>query len=156
MSCAKGGISHGIYYNVVREVEKEVVLVDPIAHVKTEAPLGGAAPAHSSDLAGSERPVLGANMHGDDASSSQQAESTMTVDPIACDSTHPAVSDASQELTSKPELSVIKVIKKIEYEVLCSQHNPVCTFVLAVVHADFLTSHSLLAGRRRQESIEAG
>jgi hypothetical protein len=83
ISCAREGAEHGIVYNELGEVEKDVVLVDV-------APV----PSHS------------APMDIDDNSPPQDAPS----DSVNAKSSH---------------REAIKVVKKIEFQLLCPQHNPV-------------------------------
>ncbi|KAJ7652264.1 JmjC domain, hydroxylase-domain-containing protein [Mycena rosella] len=85
VNCAKTGGAAGIAYNVMREVEKEVVLLEPVPLSAPGAPV-------------------------------------------------------SMEAAPEPTVRVLKVIKKIEAEALCAQHNPL-----------------ILASRRasQQESLRA-
>jgi len=82
VSCARDSQEGGIVFNVLKEVEKEVVLLDPIV---------GMTPITSTKV----------------------DPSTCPVDPIAM----------NVGLLSPPS-RVIKVIKKFEIQVLCTQHNP--------------------------------
>jgi hypothetical protein len=85
VTCAKEGEASGIVFNILREVEKEVVLVDP-------------------------NPTT-------NPASTQSAESG---DAMQVDSNgNLLVPD------SLAGLHVLKIIKKVEAQVLCSQHNPV-------------------------------
>lgn len=97
MSCARDGKDGGIVFNVLKEVEKEVVLLDPII---------GATPTRSTDQ--------------------------MRVDPSTC---HVDPMAMNTGLLSPPASRVIKVIKKLEIQVLCTQHNPVSVYVWCA--ADF-------------------
>lgn len=85
VSCARD--SEGdIVFNVLKEVEKEVVLLDPTM---------GTAPITSTDQ--------------------MQVDSSMQpVDPM----------ETEVPLSSPPTSRVIKVIRKLEIQVLCVQHNP--------------------------------
>ena len=87
VSCARDSQEGGIVFNVLKEVEKEVVLLDPII---------GATPITSTNQ--------------------------MQVDPSTCP-VEPIVMNAG--LLSPSGSRVIKVIKKLEIQVLCTQHNPV-------------------------------
>ncbi|KAF8152302.1 JmjC domain, hydroxylase-domain-containing protein [Crassisporium funariophilum] len=88
VNCAKDGHALGIIFAVVREVEKEVVLLDPL-------PSGTA---------------------------------SISPDAMWIDSTHAAASDnpaVDSELVNHSSGSrVLKVIKKLDVQILCTQHNP--------------------------------
>ena len=86
VSCARDCQDGGIVFNVLKEVEKEVVLLDPAISATPTAPMN-----------------------------QMQVDSSMyAVNPVAM----------NIELSS-PLSRVIKVIKKLEIQVLCMQHNPV-------------------------------
>lgn len=85
MSCARDGSTQNIVYTVLREVEKEVVLIEPQPLVRIPV---NADPGDSTTAA---------------------AESTQM--------------DVDQAQTAEPQ--VLKLIKKLEVQVLCQQHNPV-------------------------------
>jgi PHD-zinc-finger like domain/JmjC domain, hydroxylase len=87
VSCARDGEEGGIVFNVLKEVEKEVVLLDPAMGVTPTAPI-------------------------------DQMQVDLDTRPV-----DPTVMNA--ELSSPPTSRVIKVIKKLEIQVLCTQHNPV-------------------------------
>ncbi|GLB42769.1 putative jmjN domain containing protein [Lyophyllum shimeji] len=89
VSCAREGAESGIMFTVVREVEKEVVLLEPL----TPAPTTLVTPAPPD---------------------------AMQVDAGAA---HPDVNGMATD--PSPSSRVLKVIKKHEVQVLCSQHNPV-------------------------------
>ncbi|KAF9005231.1 JmjC domain, hydroxylase-domain-containing protein [Cyathus striatus] len=88
VSCARDGAANGLVFQLVREVEKEVVLLEPaipcvpISHMSVDIPQGSVA---------------------------------MTVDVL------PSASNPAHE---SPDAKVLKVIKKLEAQVLCTQHNP--------------------------------
>lgn len=84
VSCARDGAEHGIVYEELGEVEKDVVFVDM-----------GPAPAPSTPV----------DVGVDDTVSPPQVTSD-AVDAMACDK------------------ETIKVVKKVEYQLLCPQHNP--------------------------------
>lgn len=87
VSCARDCQDGGIVFNVLKEVEKEVVLLDPAIGATPTAPMN-----------------------------QMQVDSSMhAVSPVAMNA----------ELSSSPLSRVIKVIKKLEIQVLCTQHNPV-------------------------------
>jgi hypothetical protein len=93
--CAKDGEASGIVFNILKEVEKEVVLIDPSP---------------------TSNPASTTNAENGDA---------MLVDVDG----KPAVPDS----LAGPQ--VLKIIKKVEAQVLCSQHNPVWRFLL---HKDLM------------------
>ncbi|KZT67536.1 JmjC-domain-containing protein [Daedalea quercina L-15889] len=98
VSCARGGSDHNIVYKELREVEKEVILLD-FAHQPTGV----------EALAG-----------------------TQVVTDAAVGQLMPAEIDPSRQVTpaltvpgtEQPEPRVLKLVRKIEVQVLCSQHNP--------------------------------
>jgi hypothetical protein len=112
VSCARDGAQNTVLFNVVREVEKEVVLVEPIG-------------------------------------SASNAPIAMEVDTRL-----PGVDDGTHGLTP-PEAShrILKVIKKLEVQVLCPQHNPVCLTIQYLSQSHFLTGldcHRLLPRLKKQ------
>ncbi|KAH9895782.1 hypothetical protein C8Q73DRAFT_689416 [Cubamyces lactineus] len=117
VSCAREGGANGIVYRVLREIEKEVILLDNPA---THAPAATSSSFLSApmDLTSSciDPMLLG--------------EQPMDVDPSNCaDRTAPSsVLQPSSAVTQghqpSPSPQVLKLIKKIEVEVLCHQHNP--------------------------------
>lgn len=84
ISCAHEGAEHGIVYEELGEVEKDVVLVDMAAISSLYAPMD-----------------IDANI------SPPQETPSDSVDAKA------------------PNKEAIKVVKKIEFQLLCPQHNPV-------------------------------
>jgi hypothetical protein len=98
VSCARDGYEGGIIFDVLKEVEKEVVLLDPGLGATRNAP-----------------------------TDQMQVDSSM----------HPT--DPSAMNASTPISRVIKVIKKLEVQVLCTQHNPVGVFLLPVGARPLLT-----------------
>lgn len=112
VSCAREGHASGIVYKVVREVEKEVVLLDSPTLVPPPPP---------------PPPILLLHPHTVQEHGNEQAQ------PMQVDPTTPApLSSGSQvetlELQASPSPQVLKTIKKMEVEVLCHQHNPVGPF----------------------------
>ncbi|RDX44633.1 hypothetical protein OH76DRAFT_1408862 [Lentinus brumalis] len=108
VSCAREGHASGIVYKVVREVEKEVVLLDSPTLVPPPPP---------------PPPILLLHPHAAQEHGNEQAQ------PMQVDPTTPApLSSGSQvetlELQASPSPQVLKTIKKMEVEVLCHQHNP--------------------------------
>lgn len=93
MNCAQDGHALGIVFAVMRDMEKEVVLLDPSP---------------------STTRVVGDAMHAD-ASIGYTAGSH--AERMAVDTPAPAV-----------QSRVLKIIKKLEVQILCTQHNPVCLF----------------------------
>ena len=86
VNCARDGHAMGIMFTVMREVEKEVVLLDP----PSSSPINNC--SESMDV----------------------------------DSSH-ATNHSTPNL--QPSLSrVLKVIKKLDVQILCTQHNPVCQY----------------------------
>ncbi|KAE9408688.1 JmjC-domain-containing protein [Gymnopus androsaceus JB14] len=89
VSCAREGKDNNIVFNVLREVEKEVVLLDANSKPVPPAPL----PSH------------------------MQVDGTSAHFPIPSGS-----NDAAGMVKEQSE--VPKIIKKVEVQVLCFQHNP--------------------------------
>ncbi|KAI0687828.1 hypothetical protein BC835DRAFT_1419662 [Cytidiella melzeri] len=96
VSCARDGASHRIVYNVVREMEKEVVLIESQSQVAATPPALDCGPSSTAPTVG-----VGIEMRVDGS----QPHASQPVQP-----------------TSEPQ--VLKLIKKLEVEVLCPQHNP--------------------------------
>jgi hypothetical protein len=113
VTCARDGHEQGIVYNVLQEVEKEVVLLDPTVTSVVEQQYD------SSDF----QSIL----PGVDSSQSTPGATSaaMAVDGGA---PPPAVDGLGIPIITGPR--VLKVIKKVEVQVLCTQHNPVRTFSL--------------------------
>ncbi|TFY57769.1 hypothetical protein EVJ58_g6826, partial [Rhodofomes roseus] len=95
VSCARSGGDNNIVYQEVREVEKEVVLLDSRQPNAVNIPPG----APSTGVAGTEQ--------------------AMPIDPSLTIASALATPSFAQ---SEPR--VLKLIKKIEVQVLCPQHNP--------------------------------
>ncbi|RPD58315.1 hypothetical protein L226DRAFT_536736 [Lentinus tigrinus ALCF2SS1-7] len=115
VSCARDGHASGIVYKVVREVEKEVVLLDsqPSAPAAPPPPPPPVLLLHP-DSAHMQAPVTPAYVNG------VEGAQPMEVDPTAPAPTGP---EAVERYTS-PSPRVLKTIRKTEVEVLCHQHNP--------------------------------
>ncbi|KAI8977854.1 hypothetical protein BD414DRAFT_157532 [Trametes punicea] len=114
VSCAREGGANGIVYRVLREVEKEVVLLDSQAAASISAP----APSAPEDMPSiSVDPAL-------------TGEQPMAVDqdalnnPSSLSVPQPLAVTEAQSYQSSPSPQVLKVVKKTEVEVLCHQHNP--------------------------------
>lgn len=103
VSCARDGAEHHIVYNIVREVEKEVVLID-------SSPMPPAAP-HPMNVYPSGVHSMAEGGYG----MPMGAAPPMASLPMPMEYRQPT-----------PEPRVLRNIKKLEVEVLCSQHNPVC------------------------------
>jgi hypothetical protein len=101
VSCARDGKESGIVFNVLREVEKEVVLLDP----GTSAPINP--PPESTNPVGHPAGENGMNVHATQLTSGVE--------------------------NSAPAARVLKVIKKVEVQVLCTQHNPVRDFQVYLI-----------------------
>ncbi|KAI0366449.1 hypothetical protein BV20DRAFT_971775 [Pilatotrama ljubarskyi] len=110
VSCARDGSASGIVYRVLREVEKEVVLLDNQATVPPPAPTSSAPPETASI------PI-------DPALAGEQP---MDVDLGVVTLSEPPATQPQPQQQHQPSPSpqVLKRIKKTEVEVLCHQHNP--------------------------------
>jgi len=104
VTCARDGHEHGLVYKVLQEVEKEVVLLDQNAGEKTSEPLS------SESIA----------IDKDPSKISPDALTGMAVDAAA----PPPVVDCTPATTNTGGHRVLKVIKKVEVQILCTQHNP--------------------------------
>ncbi|CAA7269425.1 unnamed protein product [Cyclocybe aegerita] len=105
VNCAKEGHAQGIVFSVVRDVEKEVVLYN--------TPPPTAAACASANLY--EMPV-------------ESDPSTFTGDPadfyaMAVDGQLIGPTEHHNSMAAD-ETTVLKVIKKLEVQILCTQHNP--------------------------------
>ncbi|TDL21606.1 JmjC-domain-containing protein [Rickenella mellea] len=96
VSCAKESGESGVRYTVLEEVEKEVVLLDPSVDAAKENMDVDVGPGPGSASVAGEGGAAGAG----------------------------EVIPAAAEKAKERGGSVIKIIKKVAYEVLCSQHNP--------------------------------
>ncbi|OCH87758.1 hypothetical protein OBBRIDRAFT_759285 [Obba rivulosa] len=97
VSCACDGAANGIVYSIVREVEKEVVLLDPQAPASLPIPPTDLTPGAVSST----------------------GEQPMDVDRVL---QPPAQSSVPTPEPTEPR--ILKVIRKHEVQVLCPQHNP--------------------------------
>ncbi|KAL0948093.1 hypothetical protein HGRIS_010714 [Hohenbuehelia grisea] len=100
VSCARDGASNDIIFDVVREVEKEVVLLDPVP-ASTVQPTSNTAQSSQQ-----QTDVVGTSFGGA---------------PMDVDGGH-AAPNPSEEIPQ--DAQVLKIIKKVEVTVLCAQHNP--------------------------------
>ena len=107
--CARDGNSTGIVFTVLREVEKEVVLVDTAME--------------ASQRDSCTMQVVTAEQAGVVDAPDGVAEA---LGPIGDSSFKDAGLGSSS--TDVSASRVLKVIKKEEVEILCTQHNPVCLF----------------------------
>ncbi|KAF5378159.1 hypothetical protein D9615_007617 [Tricholomella constricta] len=89
VSCAKNGEGSGIHFSVLRDVEKEVVLLEPTTPTPTALVIHAAPDAMQVETSAPSTDFSG-----------------MITDPA-------------------PSSRVLKVIRKLEVQVLCAQHNPV-------------------------------
>jgi len=97
VNCARDGHAMGIMFTVMREVEKEVVLLD---------------------------------------SSPSSSSSNNRTDSMEVDVSHATNGLAVAASILQPSLSrFLKVIKKLDVQILCTQHNPVC------IHATYLFNY---------------
>ena len=88
VNCAKDGSALDIVFSILRQVNKEVVLVDAglnASHLGMAMDVDGVAASHSS----------------------------LATEAVASPSSHGA--------------EVIKVVKKLDVQIFCTQHNPVRT-----------------------------
>ncbi|EMD35808.1 hypothetical protein CERSUDRAFT_156544 [Gelatoporia subvermispora B] len=129
VSCARDGAASGIIYNVVREVEKEVVLLDPQASATLPTP-----PKEMGEI-----PAAG--------------EQPMDVDGTA---QPPAQSSDSTPDPAGPR--VLKLIRKHEVQVLCPQHNPAIAEAKRTMKQDKIRQQllALPANERIKLRVSAG
>jgi hypothetical protein len=93
VSCARDGESQGIMFSVLREVEKEVVLLDQTSESSKGNEILEQTPSDASGMVSECTPHA-------------------SIDSLT-----------SPSVTRGPR--VLKVIRKVEVQVLCNQHNPV-------------------------------
>ena len=117
MSCARDGHANGIVYRVLREIEKEVVLLDNNAPAPVPPP-----PAPEPSVL-QLYPNPGDNTAPVDSALS--GEQPMEVDPTGEGAPSALPAGAQRQHQPSPSPQVLKTIKKTEVEVLCHQHNPV-------------------------------
>ncbi|EPQ53152.1 JmjC-domain-containing protein [Gloeophyllum trabeum ATCC 11539] len=108
VSCARDGSEAGIVYTLLREVEKEVVLIDP--SINAQPLQHPAVPSHVPSY-----PLA------DKASHLIQRPDAMQVDSSAMPQPCGAVAPVPP---SEAAPRVLKIIKKTEVQCLCPQHNP--------------------------------
>ncbi|KAI0641835.1 hypothetical protein C8Q79DRAFT_299359 [Trametes meyenii] len=123
VSCAREGHANGIVFKVVREVEKEVVLLDNKPHAAAPTPTATPPAPTPAPEPPAPNPVDPASVPIDPALT---GEHPMDVDPsiVAVPSVPFAQPEGQQQRQPWPSAQVLKVIKKTEVEVLCHQHNP--------------------------------
>ncbi|KAM5532458.1 hypothetical protein V8D89_013874 [Ganoderma adspersum] len=112
VSCARDGHTNGVVYRVLREVEKEVILVDnqPPRRQPTPPPPPPAPGILILHPAHQPRPPAPIGPSGAAA-----GDHPMDVDPVHT---------SSARTEDPPEPRVLKSIRKTEVELLCHQHNP--------------------------------
>ncbi|PIL32652.1 transcription factor [Ganoderma sinense ZZ0214-1] len=112
VSCARDGHANGVVYRVLREVEKEVILVDnqPPRRQPTPPPPPPAPGILILHPDHQPRPPTPAGPSGVAA-----GDHPMDVDPVHT---------SSAPTEDPPEPRVLKSIRKTEVELLCHQHNP--------------------------------
>lgn len=106
VTCARDGHEQGLIYKVLQEVEKEVVLLDQDVGDKPPEPL-----------------FFNPNIIEMDSSRKRDVveSNEMAVDI----NLPPSAVDSAVATTSTNGHRVLKVIKKVEVQILCTQHNPV-------------------------------
>lgn len=105
VTCARDGHEQGLVYKILQEVEKEVVLLD-----QNDRPGTYQNPTESLP-----------NMTSDDPIAFEPVVDAISATEMSLDVTH--ASSGSPNIDGS---RVLKVIKKLEVQVLCPQHNPVC------------------------------
>ncbi|KAI0696985.1 hypothetical protein C8T65DRAFT_662929 [Cerioporus squamosus] len=115
VSCAREGHASGIVYKVVREVEKEVVLLDSQAVVPAPPPPPPILLLHPHSTQAQD-PAIPAAAYGSEQAQRMEVDSTPAA-PLGSES---QVDTAERAASPR----VLKTIRKTEVEVLCHQHNP--------------------------------
>ncbi|EJF57709.1 hypothetical protein DICSQDRAFT_111328 [Dichomitus squalens LYAD-421 SS1] len=118
VSCARDGHANGIVYEVLREVEKEVILLDnqpPIRQPTPPPPPPGPGvlvlhPGHASVVPQPSHTPAG--------------DQPMQVDPHVPFHDGGKEDGPSAQREETPSPQVLKTIRKMEVELLCHQHNP--------------------------------
>ena len=128
VSCAAGGAAAGVAYRVVEEVEKEVLLLEPVLAARSEV---------DDFLTNHDG---GGTTEGTNVNQQHPTTDTIATPGVPPEPTPPvssAVPPTPPSLASSPAslpppvvqptegARVIKTIKKHLVEVLCAQHNPV-------------------------------
>ncbi|KAI0631611.1 hypothetical protein C8Q77DRAFT_1159385 [Trametes polyzona] len=137
VSCARDGHASGIVFKVLREVEKEVVLLDGNqAPAATPAPTPASEPAPTTlsaplSEAASSSPAdaglaTGQPMDVDPAMLTVARPVAMSSEPLPAEfqSQSEAQPPQQPQYQHSPSPQVLKRIRKTEVEVLCHQHNP--------------------------------
>lgn len=114
-------------FSILREVEKEVVLLDPAAsNTGASAAQGQGQSSSSSSSQGQTTQAL----QNPEAMQVEMTPSAHYPNAAGAGSMGMSVDGAAQSLAPgtqyAPGSRVLKVIKKLEVLVLCAQHNPVC------------------------------
>ncbi|KAL1942341.1 hypothetical protein VTO73DRAFT_6405 [Trametes versicolor] len=127
VSCAREGHSSGIVFKVLREVEKEVVLLDGQAPAPAPTPAPASVPTPTPTPAPTfSAPDETIYVPIDPALAEQPMD--MDVDPritaSVATASEPGAEPQDPQHQPSPSPQVLKRIKKTEVEVLCHQHNP--------------------------------
>ncbi|KAJ2986290.1 hypothetical protein NUW54_g9828 [Trametes sanguinea] len=139
VSCARDGGGSGIVYTILREVEKEVVLLDNQASASdpTPEPVSSATPTMAAVPI--DPALMGDQPMDVDPSYAPDAAAPSVDGPLTSSSTasvpQPHIGAQPQPHQASPTPQVLKLIKKTEVEVLCHQHNPVSGHVVVDIGA---------------------
>ncbi|OSD00357.1 hypothetical protein PYCCODRAFT_1437481 [Trametes coccinea BRFM310] len=145
VSCARDGVASGIVFTVLREVEKEVVLLDnhqpsasELAPVSSAAP--NIAPVPIDPALMSEQPMDVDPSYGPDAAA-PSVDASLTSSTISVPQPHAGAQPQPHQPSPTPQ--VLKLIKKTEVEVLCHQHNPAILAAKKAQHQDRIRNQLL-------------
>lgn len=181
MSCAQNGAALGIQFAVLREVEKQVIIyeaepAEPIgpdldAHDKwlnEEMDMEDAKKNDEGDREGEDVALKDVSTSVAPVDVADVAQPSATSDPAVVESSScipaplgtsadsaPAQKSAELPVNASNGLTpkVIKIIKKSEIELLCSQHNPVrimITFSLFLGSSHVIVFYSLYRHKRKR------
>ena len=133
VSCAREGQHTGIVFTVLKEVEKEVVLVDSAMEAPQEAMQIDTSVLDQVDIAA----IL--------------SDAAMSPGPVVGGSGESEFNPAHVS-----DSRVLKVIKKQEVEILCTQHNPVRIFrcYLNLYLSEGIRPSQLLRGPTNRTRLE--
>jgi hypothetical protein len=119
-----------VAYRVLEDIEKEVVLVEPevTAPPLLQPPMSATSNEKAIDLDQPASNLLFSSQQPLPPADSEVPAYMQQLDMLGSTSLQPKAPLSSQPPVSMPLLKpkVIKTIKKLLVEVLCSQHNPVC------------------------------